>query len=169
MEGKNVSENLKDEIERLMVYYCLQDGGQVGRNSWQRQCHFWYRPPQQELGLEWEGPCAHPLSSSAELHSVHGMGKSCSHSDLLPHLPEPLRYKLYTTKRSLPKVREVQNKSRSAETWVIQSMPLRSQVGKGSGSLPFGGIALFWIYQFSTNILFLLQHRMLSRIDITLH
>ena len=28
---------------------------------------------------------------------------------------------------------------------------------KGSGSLPFGGIALFWIYQFSTNILFLLQ------------
>lgn len=63
---------------------------------------------QQELGLEWEGPCAH-LSSSAELHSVHGMGKSCSHSDLLPHL-QSLSDTSSTQPRS-PKV-EVQNKSK---------------------------------------------------------
>lgn len=150
-----------------MVYYCLQDGGQVGRNSWQRECHLWYRPPAR-TGVGVGGSLCTPLSSSAELHSVCGMG---SHSDLSLHLPEPPRYNLYTIKRSLPKVRRVQNKSRSAETWVLQSMPLGSQAARTQEVWPFGGIVSVCYFGSTSFPLmsFFCYNRIPSRIDTTLH
>lgn len=73
---------------------------------------------QQELGLGGEGPCACP--SPHKLSCILFVGWAGPEvTQTCPHICQSLPDTSSTIKRSLPKVRRVQNKSRSAETWVI--------------------------------------------------
>lgn len=79
MEGVKRKRELKDEQNVLMVYYCLQDGGH-GKKFLAEAMSFLVSTTSKNWGWSGEG-LLHTPPPSAELHSVHGMGKSCSHSD----------------------------------------------------------------------------------------
>lgn len=65
------------------------------------------------------GLCAHSTPHLLSCILFTGWAGFDNHIDLSPSLPQPPRHKHYTTKRSFPKVRGIQNKNRNAETEVL--------------------------------------------------